>query len=41
MNTTNRMFPDSDASKGTKEGEKTKASADQIAYANLMRAIHF
>src|SRR4030095_2360755 len=32
MNTTFRMFPDSDASKGAKEGEKTKATADQIAY---------
>jgi len=41
MNTTFRMFPDSDASKGAKEGEKTRATADQIAYANLMRGIHF
>jgi NAD(P)-dependent dehydrogenase (short-subunit alcohol dehydrogenase family) len=41
MNTTFRMFPDSDASKGAKEGEKTKATVDQIAYANLMRGIHF
>ena len=41
MNTTFRMFPDSDASKGAKEGEKTKATPDQIAYANLMRGIHF
>ena len=41
MNTTFRMFPDSDASKGAKEGEKPKATADQIAYANLMRGIHF
>ncbi len=41
MNTTFRMFPDSDASKGAKEGAKTKATADQIAYANLMRGIHF
>ncbi|MGZ9075467.1 MAG: SDR family oxidoreductase, partial [Burkholderiaceae bacterium] len=41
MNTTFRMFPDSDASKGAKEGEKIKATADQIAYANLMRGIHF
>jgi NAD(P)-dependent dehydrogenase (short-subunit alcohol dehydrogenase family) len=41
MNTTFRMFPDSDASKGSKEGEKAKASADQIAFANLMRGIHF
>ncbi|MGH6624665.1 MAG: SDR family oxidoreductase, partial [Burkholderiaceae bacterium] len=41
MNTTYRMFPDSDAAKGAKEGEKAKATADQIAYANLMRGIHF
>ncbi|MGH6608615.1 MAG: SDR family oxidoreductase, partial [Burkholderiaceae bacterium] len=41
MNTTFRMFPDSDVSKGKKEGEKTKATPDQIAYANLMRGIHF
>jgi NAD(P)-dependent dehydrogenase (short-subunit alcohol dehydrogenase family) len=41
MNSTFRMFPDSDAAKPLKEGEKTKASADQIAMANLMRGIHF
>jgi NAD(P)-dependent dehydrogenase (short-subunit alcohol dehydrogenase family)/thioester reductase-like protein len=41
MNTTFRMFPDSDAAKGAKDGEKVKASADQIAFANLMRGIHF
>ncbi|MDQ3215113.1 MAG: SDR family oxidoreductase [Pseudomonadota bacterium] len=41
MNTTFRMFPDSDVSRGAKEGEKSKATADQIAYANLMRGIHF
>ncbi len=41
MNTTFRMFPDSDAAKGAKEGEKQKATADQIAFANLMRGIHF
>jgi NAD(P)-dependent dehydrogenase (short-subunit alcohol dehydrogenase family) len=41
MNTTFRMFPDSDAAKGPKDGEKVKASADQIAFANLMRGIHF
>ena len=41
MNTTFRMFPDSDAAKGAKEGEKPKATADQIAFANLMRGIHF
>ena len=41
MNTTFRMFPDSDAAKGAKEGEKVKATPDQIAFANLMRGIHF
>jgi NAD(P)-dependent dehydrogenase (short-subunit alcohol dehydrogenase family) len=41
MNTTFRMFPDSDAAKGDKAGEKPKATADQIAFANLMRGIHF
>ena len=41
MNTTFRMFPDSDAAKAPKDGEKPKATADQIAFANLMRGIHF
>jgi NAD(P)-dependent dehydrogenase (short-subunit alcohol dehydrogenase family) len=41
MNTTFRMFPDSDAAKATKEGEKPKTTPDQIAFANLMRGIHF
>lgn len=41
MNTTFRMFPDSPAAKGAKEGEKPKATPDQIAFANLMRGIHF
>ncbi|MFZ5541190.1 MAG: SDR family oxidoreductase [Pseudomonadota bacterium] len=41
MNTTFRMFPDSDAAKGAKAGEKPKATPDQIALANLMRGIHF
>jgi hypothetical protein len=40
MNTTFRMFPDSDAAV-KKDGEKPKATADQIAFANLMRGIHF
>jgi hypothetical protein len=35
------MFPDSDAAKATKEGEKPKTTPDQIAFANLMRGIHF
>jgi NAD(P)-dependent dehydrogenase (short-subunit alcohol dehydrogenase family) len=41
MNTSFRMFPDSEAAKAAKPGEKPKASADQIAFANLMRGIHF
>ena len=41
MNTTFRMFPDSDRAKGDKEGAKAKASPDQIAFANLMQGIHF
>ena len=41
MNTTFRMFPDSDAAKSLKPGEKPKATPDQIAFANLMRGIHF
>ncbi|GIL04211.1 SDR family oxidoreductase [Betaproteobacteria bacterium PRO7] len=41
MNTTFRMFPDSSAAKGAKEGEKPKATPDQIAFANLMQGIHF
>jgi NAD(P)-dependent dehydrogenase (short-subunit alcohol dehydrogenase family) len=40
MNTTFRMFPDSDRAKGDKEG-KPKATPDQIALANLMRGVHF
>ena len=40
MNTTFRMFPDSDRAKGEK-GEKGKATPDQIALANLMRGVHF
>jgi hypothetical protein len=41
MNTTFRMFPDSDAAKGPQNGEKAKATPDQLAMANLMRGIHF
>ncbi len=43
MNTSFRMFPDSDAAK-TKSGTpavKTQMSADQIAFQQLMRGIHF
>jgi NAD(P)-dependent dehydrogenase (short-subunit alcohol dehydrogenase family) len=42
MNTTFRMFPDSDAAKGAREGGKApQLSADQIAFQQLMRGIHF
>ena len=41
MNTTFRMFPDSDRAKGDKDGARAKATPDQIALANLMRGVHF
>jgi NAD(P)-dependent dehydrogenase (short-subunit alcohol dehydrogenase family) len=41
MNTTFRMFPDSTAAQGKKDGEKTGPTADQVALSNLMRGIHF
>ena len=41
MNTSFRMFPDSEAAKGRKEGEAPQVTADQIALSNLMRGIHF
>ena len=42
MNTSFRMFPDSDAAKGAKGGGKApQLSADQIAFQQLMRGIHF
>ncbi len=41
MNTTFRMFPDSDRAKGEKDGARAKATPDQIALANLMRGVHF
>jgi len=41
MNTSFRMFPDSAAAKGAKEGEKSEATADMVAMSNLMRGIHF
>ena len=42
MNTTFRMFPDSDAAKGRRDGDApaVEATADQIALSNLMRGIH-
>jgi NAD(P)-dependent dehydrogenase (short-subunit alcohol dehydrogenase family) len=42
MNTSFRMFPDSTAAKGDKEGAtKPALTADQIAFQQLMKGIHF
>ncbi|MDQ5942448.1 MAG: hypothetical protein QG572_1263, partial [Pseudomonadota bacterium] len=42
MNTSFRMFPDSDASKHKTEGGMPEMpSADQIAFSQIMRGIHF
>jgi NAD(P)-dependent dehydrogenase (short-subunit alcohol dehydrogenase family) len=41
MNTSFRMFPESTAAMGKKEGEAPPQSADQIAFSQLMRGIHF
>jgi NAD(P)-dependent dehydrogenase (short-subunit alcohol dehydrogenase family) len=44
MNTTYRMFPDSTAAQTVKNGEpalSTPPSADQIAFSQIMRGIHF
>jgi len=41
MNTSFRMFPDSDAAKGRKDGEKPEQTPDQIAFQQLLRGVHF
>jgi NAD(P)-dependent dehydrogenase (short-subunit alcohol dehydrogenase family) len=43
MNTSFRMFPDSDAAKGAKDGagKSPQLNADQVAFQQLMRGIHF
>jgi len=41
MNTSFRMFPDSSAAAGKKDGAPAQPSADQIAFTQLMRGIHF
>jgi hypothetical protein len=40
MNTTFRMFPDSAVAQG-QSPERETPSADQIAYTQLLRGIHF
>ncbi len=41
MNTTYRMFPDSTASKGKGDATPALPSADQVAFSQIMRGIHF
>ncbi len=41
MNTSFRMFPDSDAAKGRKDGEAPAQTRDQIAFQQLLRGVHF
>ena len=41
MNTSFRMFPDSDAAKGEKAGGKPQLSAEAVALQQMMRGIHF
>jgi hypothetical protein len=41
MNTTYRMFPDSTASKTKGDEKPALPSADQVAFTQIMRGIHF
>lgn len=41
MNSAFRMFPDSAAAKGDKDGGDQKATQEQVAFASLMRGIHW
>lgn len=41
MNTAFRLFPDSSASRGKKDGEGSSPTSEQIAFASLMRGIHW
>ncbi|MFV8570648.1 SDR family oxidoreductase [Marinobacter sp. SBS5] len=41
MNTGYRMFPDSASAAGTKTTEKPKVSTEQVAFAAIMRGIHW
>jgi NAD(P)-dependent dehydrogenase (short-subunit alcohol dehydrogenase family) len=41
LNTTFRMFPDSDAAKGATDRKSGQLSADQIAMQQLLRGVHF
>ena len=41
MNTGFKMFPDSDAAKGKSKSDKPKVSTEQVAFAAIMRGIHW
>jgi len=42
MNTSFRMFPDSGAAAGGRDGGKApQLTADQVAFQQLMRGLHF
>jgi hypothetical protein len=41
MNTSFRMFPESSAATGKQEAEVPPQTADQIAFSQIMRGIHF
>ena len=41
MNSAFRMFPDSSASRGEKSGQDDKPTQEQVAFASLMRGIHW
>ncbi len=41
MNTSFRMFPDSDAARGKAGGKAPELTADQVAFQQLMRGVHF
>jgi len=41
MNTGFKMFPDSDAAQGKDKAEKPKVSTEQVAFAAIMRGIHW
>jgi hypothetical protein len=41
MNTGFKMFPDSDAAKGEGKASKPKVSTEQVAFAAIMRGIHW
>ncbi len=41
MNSAFRMFPDSSAAKGEKSGQEDQPTQEQVAFASLMRGIHW